>query len=651
MKFKIIFCTIGFLLIYLIPFQISQAQTDSETDSLKNLLKVTKGKDRINILTDLTWRLRNSEIENAIIFGTEAVELCTQHKEYECLAKSYSFLGVAYRNIGNYSKAFDLYFEGLEIAKKHSILEQEGYAYINISNLYLYQGYFTEALENLENAKTIAEKIGNNNILGYYYINRGRVELRLQNFDLALENLERASEIRKESENTEDYASSIKYIGDVYRERGAYESALNYYKESVKILENTNDLDLLTNNYNEISGIYLKKKNYKKALVYAHKSYEIADQIGSKLRLRNACQSLMHIHKSQNNFKKALEYQDIVLNLNDTLFSQELNKKIGHIKFLNEKFEYDKKLADINFNHAIEIQKQKQIRNFSLVTGITFILVSVLLFLVFRLKRKANIDLQKKNILIEEQKTKLEKTLEEIRITNLKLKELNDTKDKFFTILSHDLKNPFNILVNFSDLLLNNFEKYTPERQIEILGYINKSAENTYKLLENLLLWSKAQIGSIEFNPTKENIFTMAIDTLELIEDSAKLKSITIHNDIPEDLYVKADKVLFVTIIRNLLTNAVKFTPKGKNVSISAEKHNGETFVTVKDEGIGISEEKMGKLFSVSESISTKGTDDEDGSGIGLILCKEFIEMHGGDIKVESEVNLGTTISFNLPTE
>ena len=308
----------------------------------------------------------------------------------------------------------------------------------------------------------------------------------------------------------------------------------------------------------------------------------------------------------------------------------------------------------MEYEHKIEIQKQKQVRNYSILASIILIIICVVLILFFRIKRRITANLRSKNIQIAKHKSELENTIEDIRIANEKLKELNATKDKFFTILAHDLKSPFNAIVNFSDLLLVNYDKYDSEKQKEFIKYIHQSAENTYKLLENLLLWSRSQIGLIEFNPKEENLFSISIETIELLHPNAKSKSISINNEIPEDLLVKTDKELYVTILRNLLTNAVKFSPKGGNIIIKADtitNKNNVSFskIYVIDEGIGISQEKIKKLFLITENISTKGTEDETGTGIGLILCKDFVEMHGGEIKVESKENIGTTISFTIP--
>ena len=635
--------------------QIGIAQNIKEIDSLKQQLEILDDSSKIVILNNLCWELRNSKIQESIAFGLQSVKLAKQYNDYVNLTKASSFLGVAYRNLGNYSKAFDYYFKGLELSKEFNIKAQEGYAYINIGNLYLYQEYYNDAILNLDKAYKIAQQTENDKILGYYYLNRGRIEIKLNHYSQALDYIGDALELRKESKNFEEQAVCLKYIGDVYNEQDVYELALKYYKESIQMLKKTSDIDLLSDNYNRISNIYLKKADYKEALFYSQKSLEMAKRIGSKLRLLNANQSLMKIYKAKKDYKAVVKYQDIVIKYNDSLYNQELNEKMAYIKFIDEKYEYDKKLTVLEHEHEVEIHKQRQIRNISIFLSIIFVIFSVVLLMYFSIKRKVTANLKSKNKQIAKHKSELENSLKEIIITNEKLKELNATKDKFFTILAHDLKSPFNAIITFSGLLLKNYDKYKPEKHKELLKYINQSGENTFKLLENLLLWARSQIGIIEFKPEIENLNLVSIETVDLLFHSAKSKSIIINNEIPKDIFVKADKELYFTILRNLITNAIKFSPKESKIIIKAENiilENNLPFtkIYVIDEGIGISEKKVKRLFSVTENISTKGTNDEDGTGIGLILCKEFVEMHGGQINVESKVNIGTTMSFTIPS-
>ena len=194
--------------------------------------------------------------------------------------------------------------------------------------------------------------------------------------------------------------------------------------------------------------------------------------------------------------------------------------------------------------------------------------------------------------------------------------------------------------------MFKKFNKYDPEKQKEFIGLINESIQHTYKLLDNLLLWSRSQRGIIEFNRENENLYLISAETIQLLKQSASVKSISIENRISENLYVNADKDKLSTIIRNLISNAVKYTHKRGEIIINAKEiidKNSQKSVEllVKDNRIGMLPEVKSKLFNISESNSIKGTENETGTGLGLILCKDFTEKHGGKIRVESEIGKG----------
>ena len=247
------------------------------------------------------------------------------------------------------------------------------------------------------------------------------------------------------------------------------------------------------------------------------------------------------------------------------------------------------------------------------------------------------------------------------------LEELNSTKDKFFSIIAHDLKSPFNTMIGFADILIDDFDDLENKTKKEYISYIRQGAENTYKLLENLLLWSRTQDGSISFNPEQINLYLLINETCKPLNQSANNKSIIIENNVAQNIIVNADENMLSTIIRNLVSNAIKFTQNGGNIEIGCveprrdvvEPRRGValqrrdvslTEIHVKDTGIGITQKKIDKIFDISENTSTKGTNNEAGTGIGLILCKEFIEKHGGKIRIESKTNKGSTFFFTLPT-
>ena len=254
----------------------------------------------------------------------------------------------------------------------------------------------------------------------------------------------------------------------------------------------------------------------------------------------------------------------------------------------------------------------------------------------------------RQNIELKELNATLEKKVE---LRTRELKELNATKDKFFSIIAHDLKNPFNTLLGFSELLITNINEYDKNRIGEFINIIFQTSKNAYMLLENLLEWSRSQTGRLEMTPSDIEIAELVDDNIDLIYNNASNKKLELNNRIDKKVKAYADSNMTNTIIRNLLSNAIKYTATGGKIEITSKIENNYVEVTVSDTGVGIKEENIGRLFRIDENFSTKGTNDETGTGLGLILCKEFVKKNGGDIWVTSKLGKGSNFTFKLPAQ
>jgi len=240
-------------------------------------------------------------------------------------------------------------------------------------------------------------------------------------------------------------------------------------------------------------------------------------------------------------------------------------------------------------------------------------------------------------------------SLIEIDKSRQKLKELNATKDKLFSIIGHDLRGPLGSFKSLIELLISGYDLSDTSSLIDILQVIQKTANSTYDLLENLLAWAKSQQNEIVFIPEEIELKSLVSLIIDLFLELSKNKEISLINNIPENSIVFADKNMLMTVLRNLISNAIKFTPNGKQIQIFVDNGDVEHIVIIKDEGTGIKPENLIKLFKNTEHFSTYGTDGEKGSGLGLLLCKDFIEKHDGKIWVESELDKGSIFKFFLP--
>ncbi len=242
------------------------------------------------------------------------------------------------------------------------------------------------------------------------------------------------------------------------------------------------------------------------------------------------------------------------------------------------------------------------------------------------------------------------KTMQELlEKKELKLKELNETKDKFFSIIAHDLKNPFGAILSLSDLLYKNYNDYDDEKKKKLIRAISEGAKNTYDLLENLLTWSRSQKGDIKFNPKKILLNKLISDNIKLLSDMALKKKISVFFESKEDIEVYADSNMINFVIRNLLTNAIKFTPKHGEIRFNIKNEKNYVEFCIKDTGIGMNTTQLNSLFEIDQTFSAKGTENETGTGLGLILCKDFIDFHKGKIRVQSELGKGSEFCIELP--
>jgi len=340
------------------------------------------------------------------------------------------------------------------------------------------------------------------------------------------------------------------------------------------------------------------------------------------------------------------------MDLSDSVFNETNSKTIAEVAAIyetakkNHQIELLEKESKIK---SLELDNEKKISNIIVVILLFTLLMVIILYLRNREKHKTNLE-------ISEQKNKVERLFEEVKIKNLQLEDsekelklINATKDKFLSIISHDLRNPLNAQIGLSDLLYKDYDILNYSERKEIIETIRKSSKGTYELLENLLQWALSQRGLIDINYQKISVSDLLKNNVESLKSIANKKNIRIkYNNICTNFAI-SDKNTISLVVRNLMTNSIKFTGKGGVIKILDREVADEIIVSIEDNGTGISNEDIDKLFRIDIQKSTVGTSKEKGSGLGLILCKEFVEKNNGRIWVERNKNVGSKFSFSLP--
>lgn len=430
--------------------------------------------------------------------------------------------------------------------------------------------------------------------------------------------------------------SDLNILGKVQEGRGNMDSALIYLTQALVIVKRTHPVDvpLVLSN---IAGVYFLRGDLLESEKLARESFALAirDNIPTYIRLASGL--LERIYLKRGNYKEAHYY------LGELLASTR--------NFLDEKTEERVSAMREQIRQAQEeaaIQQELSARRM----GTLFLLILMGLALAFmvvfalqksRLRRK-NRELTVMNQEIRMQQSETEKLAAELETANATLKN-------FISIIAHDLKNPFNTIIGFSDLLHTEFHSLTPEERKLAIENTHKSAVSAFSLLDQLLTWARLQTGTFQLEVVTIDMAVLMEEVLNQLSPTAFLKQQTLVQKIPANTLVRADRNMMLAVFRNLLSNAIKFTPKGGTVDVSAVCKAGDVEIYVRDSGIGIPGVDIQKLFRIDGQIKTPGTEGEKGTGVGLLLCKEYLDKNRGTITVESQPGIGTTFTVTLPLE
>ncbi len=646
--------------LFLILNSQGSAQNIQKIDSLKALIANSSEKDKIKILNELGWEYRNSHFLEALEYINQAITLAEPIADYEHLSQSYNFKGVIYRNLNVNRQAMESFYKALKIAETHQIDLQIAYAYNNIGDMYYQQeGYSTEAIKNIQKAIVIFKKIKNTRGLAYAYLRVGEVYRAGNKLDSALIAVKQSLVLREKIGKDNAYATSLQRIGEIYLQKNQIKEALDNFEIALNIFKEQKDIRGEVNVLISYATIYQKDREYSKAKKYTLEALKKANSYFFKDSKRNALKILYELAQAQGDYRLAFEYQTQFVIENDSLANQDINELVAKLNALNDLEKKETQLALLRKDQVL--QKEISFRQNILILGtvIALLLISIVAFLLFRSnqqKQKANNELKKQKEQIEQKSKELLQLYNENKYQKenyqalaQELAGINRTKDKLFSITSHDMRSPLNSLKGLLGLF--NDGNITNEEMREMTKKLELKVNTLSEFLDNLLNWSKAQMQGIEMNPQTFDLSQVIEENILVLSPQAQEKQIIIHYKSQENIFSFADPNLTSLILRNLISNAIKFTHNKGDVSIEAITLPDfpQVEVRITDNGIGLEESRIQQLFSL-ESYTTLGTQQETGTGLGLLLSKEFIEKQGGKIKVESKKGEGSIFSFTLPT-
>lgn len=664
------------LTIILLVLKLSSIQAQHTIDSLENLLNQNiQDSVRINILLSLSSEHRYLDFSKSKAYAEQALKLSTDKNLNRKQVRANQILGSLYSLAGDYTSALKYDNHALQLSMASTDSSFVAFNYNAIANDYYDLGEYDEAYFYFTASYRIAYNLKDSLFMATALHNVGRVFKSLGQYDRAMDHLNLS---KRMSEAIKDYvgiAHSYDEIGDVLLRKGEYDSALTILMISLAKTKQLKEFILEPKTLTKIATIFLHKGDYTKALMYydstsafhektgnsfgvaevelgrglvylKQKKYDeaqkligisagIAQKINARLLEIQCYNQLSSLWEMKGDYKTSLGYFKRYKLLEDSLFSQETQEKLLRDQVRFETESKDSQIAVLSKQQVAqkgEIRKQEFVRN---ILVVVMALSVILLVTVYRSgQRRRQI-----NMLLLQHQEDMEKRSEE-------LERLNQVKDKFFSIISHDLRSPINALAGMLNLMDKGAvsEQDMPKHIRELKDRFN----HTRTLLNNLLDWTLLQMDKLNLQASKIDLHKIVDENIELLS-SLHEKQIKLNNAIPQDFLAFADSNTVNLVIRNLMTNAMKFTNEGGEVKISAEDKGNELLVSVKDNGIGIRPEVLAILFDKTAPYTTRGTANEKGTGLGLILCKEFVEKNGGKIWVESGNGTGSTFCFTLP--
>ena len=614
------------------------AQQLAKTDSLKRALTQADDTAKTATLFRLSMAYQYSEPDTAMMYARQLLQLAETLQDNQAKADGLFMRGRLRRDRGDYASALEDITASLKLYQTIPDSIQLANALNDISIVYAMSGNDDKALEYFEETLTLFQELGDQQGESYALNNIGAIYQEAGQLTKARDYMERSLKIKWERRDTLGVARSYFNLGDIAGQLGEPADALQYYGQANSLFRKINDKQGRTTTLNAIAGLYVQEGNLSRAKEYATQALSLAQEIKAPPQIEASSQTLVTISEQLGDYTAAYRYLQIQMAVKDSLFSADQTRRLDELKTQFDSEKQESKIAMLEKDRQLQearLQQQRTVE-YVLAVGVALLfLVLVVVLYAYRLSRQQQRLLSAKN--------------QELQHKKEELRELNKTKDRFFSILSHDLKGPLNTLQGFVFLLSQQSDNMDAKEVKNISAQISESLNNLYRLLENLLTWSLSQLQHKAQMPDVISLSALIEDTLRLLKPTANKKQLQLVSRACPKAVAWADTTSVSTVLRNLVANSIKFSYPDTRIVVEAEVVRDEVLVRVIDQGTGIDKETQSQLFSLDKKATGTGTHNERGSGFGLVLCEELVRKNGGRLWVESELGNGSTFTFTLP--
>ncbi|MCF7832565.1 MAG: tetratricopeptide repeat-containing sensor histidine kinase [Candidatus Marinimicrobia bacterium] len=572
--------------------------------------------------------------KQTIDYYNKSINSALRSNNYRILGAVYSSLSNLFRISGSYEKSLEFIYKSRENYAKANYTEGIAWIDYTTGSLYNTLGLYEEALNAFSSSLSIYHEMATvDSVMTGVAICLDQLSVihtELNNEDLARKYNQEALKYYIQENSRYGISNSLKYKANIEYKSHNYKMAMSLLDSSLSIKKEINDRMGFSSIYSTYGAILIDNGLYQQALDSLEIGLNFAIE-NKQMKSRIEINRYMAIaYEKLGNYLKAYEYKSEETNVADSIYNAKTTRGMLQLETL---FEIESKNNEINqleqekLISDLSLKKQKNLRNYLFIMIFLSLIIIVMFFYYYKAKVRSNKELH-------ESKKIVEKAIA--------------TKDKFFSILAHDLRNPFNSLLGLTRILKENHTKMTKDEIEKIIDSLYESSNSNYSLLNNLLEWSRTQRGNIDFTPEEMMINESLNNVKKLLSSYANEKEVSIIID-TEPVNIYADKNMITTVLRNLISNAIKYTKNGGEIRVRYNDLNTYVKVSVSDTGIGMDEIDLQRIFRLGENYQVLGTSGEKGTGLGLIICKEFIDEHKGKIWAESELGVGSTFYFTIP--
>ncbi|MBN1426248.1 tetratricopeptide repeat protein [Candidatus Fermentibacteria bacterium] len=646
----------------------------------------------MNVLNQLAFELHRTDPHQTRAYVSEALDLATSLDLTACTARSHQVFGIYHWTQGDYREALRSHFIALTLYEGLGDSSGLARSYNNIGAVYYSRSLYDEALDYFMKSLSIYENRPITPEVAFIYINIGVIMRLQQNYDQALSYYLKALDFYRQEGYDRDRAAALAGIGAVYLDRARYDEAIEYYRKALEIRNAMGDRsgiaaclqsigvihqrqgrsalalesltsaltiaadlgnrNLLATTHVVMGTMLVQLQRFDQAERHLESGLRLASDIGGRRVAMEAYRGLTEVATSRSDYRAALRLHQQYAALSDSIYNAEKTQAIEdmHAKYEAAKLEseirdlhLDSEKKDVELDRRrVELSKQR-IVIYSLATVfVTIVVFSILL--------SRQLSQNKRNaILLARQNHQLTRQQEILNRQTAELTQLNATKDRFFAIIAHDLRSPLASLLSTTKSLSDCCDSVDGQSLRHYLETINTSAARLHRLLENLLQWASAQSGTLHAEVGTVSVRDAVTEVVGVLCDTAEAKGVALSSSVAPTLRVVADANMLRVVLRNLVDNAIKFSGGGSEVSVTAAEVDGAAEITVVDHGVGIPATDLANLFQLDRSPRTRGTTGEQGSGLGLTLCRDFITTLGGRIWAESTHGQGSTFHVVLP--